>query len=361
MQVSHHGCDVTADLPYAGPTGCSEYQSTQGRAAGFRGRQLNAFVLALLAGLAAAVSIWYPFSTVSVEPVLWLRTAISAMPMVLLWVALGAMRYQLRKTPFRYRDMLSDVASRLQSLIVTLSVITLFSVEILLLSYLATATSRPLMDVYLAAGDAALGFDWVAYVGRLNEHPWMVSVLSYAYFSLKVQFLLLPAILALTARSGRLKEFAAHFGLAGGLTCLIMMAVPAAGTMDFYHPSPDLLSSFGPDASARHLEQLHALRMLKPFLIQYPEGLVTFPSFHSALAAIFVYSVRGIRYVAPPVYLLNAMLILAALPEGGHYLVDILAGFAVAAVSILTVHQIAKLETLQQTGYQEAQSSEQQA
>ncbi|WP_457155704.1 phosphatase PAP2 family protein, partial [Mesorhizobium sp. P5_C1] len=68
-----------------------------------------------------------------------------------------------------------------------------------------------------------------------------------------------------------------------------------------------------------------------------------------------------IRYVAPPVYLLNAMLILAALPEGGHYLVDILAGFAVAAVSIRTVHLIAKLEILQQTGYEDAQSSEQQA
>lgn len=279
--------------------------------------------------------------------------------MVLLWVALGAMRYQLRKTPFRHRDVLSDYAGRFQTVLVTLSLVTLFSIEILLLSYQATATSHPLMDVYLAAGDAALGFDWMAYAGRLNEHPWIAPVLSRAYFSLNIQFLLLPAILALNGRPGRLQEFAAHFGLAGCLTCLIMIAVPAAGTFDFYHPSPDLLSSFGPDASTRHLGQLHALRMLKPFLIEHPEGLVTFPSFHAALAAIFVYSVRGIRYVAPPIYLLNAILILAALPEGGHYLVDILAGFAVAAVSIQIVRLIAKAELLQQRG--SAQSSEQTA
>ncbi len=279
--------------------------------------------------------------------------------MALLWIALGAMRYQLRKTPFRHRDMLSDVAGRLQTVTVTLSLTTLFTIEIILLSYQATATSHPLMDAYLAAGDAVLGFDWAAYVGRLNEHPWIASVLSYAYFSLNIQFLLLPAILALTARSGRLQEFVAHFGLAGCLTCLIMMAVPAAGTFDFYHPSPDLLSSFGPGASTRHLEQLHALRMLKPFLIEHPEGLVTFPSFHAALAAIFVYSVRGIRYVALPVYILNAVLILAALPEGGHYLVDILAGFAVAAVSIQTVRLVARARTLQQKGYEDARPSKQ--
>jgi len=273
-------------------------------------------------------------------------------------MVLGAMRLQLRKTPFRYRDILSEVAARMQALIMAYVFITMFSIGLLIITYLATATSRPLLDSYLAAGDATLGYDWIAFVRLLNSHPTIAYWLSAAYGSLYMQVLVLPAILALTARSARLEEFTAQFGLAGCLTCLVMIAVPAAGTFDFYHPAPDLLSSFGPGASTRHLEQLHQLRMLKPFLIEHPEGLVTFPSFHTALAAIFAYSMRGIRYIALPVYALNAMLILATFPQGGHYLVDVVAGLAVAAVSIKLVGWIARTRMPRQVRSENDQSSQ---
>lgn len=337
VHLPHRACEMAAELPDARPTRRRWYRSTQDKAV-LRDR-LAVFISIMLGAVAAINLIWLPFSTVNPNLHSFLYGAI---PVVLLCATLGAMRYQLRKTPFRYRDMLNNFAVRTQALVVALGVIMMFSVGLLLFSYLASATTRPLMDEYLAAGDAAIGFDWVEYVGRLNEHPSVAYVLSAAYSSLMMQLLLLPAILALSSRLDRLSEFVAHFGLAGCLTCLVLVAVPAAGAFDFYHPSANILSSFGAGASTRHLDQLYALRTLKPFLIEHPEGLVTFPSFHSALAAIFVYSVRGIRYVAPPIYLLNAMLILAALPQGGHYLVDILAGFAVAAVSVQSVRRISR-------------------
>lgn len=306
----------------------------------FRKSRLVAFISALLAGAVVTNLIWLPFSTVNLNRSIWFDVAMT-MPMALLWVLFGTMRLQLRKTPFRYRDMVSDFAGRIQALAMALTALTLFSLVLLLVSYLATATSRPLLDNYLAAGDASLGFDWVAYVRLLNAYPSIDHVLSMAYSSLSIQLLLLPAILALTARTDRLEEFVAHYGVAGCLTCLVMMAVPAAGAFDFYRPSPDILSSFSPGASTRHLGQLHALRTLKPFLLEHAEGLVTFPSFHAALAAIFAYSTRGIRYISLPVYALNAMMILATIPEGGHYLVDVLGGLAVAAVAIQFVRWIA--------------------
>ncbi|MCA0034489.1 phosphatase PAP2 family protein [Mesorhizobium sp. B263B2A] len=307
----------------------------------FGNGRLVAFISALLAGAVVTNLIWLPFSTVYLNRSIWFDVAM-AMPMALLWVLLGTMRLQLRKTPFGYRDMLSEFAGRIQALAMALTVITLFCLVLLLVTYLAAATSRPLLDSYLAAGDASLGFDWVAYVTLLNDYPSIDHVLSMAYNSLSVQLLLLPAILALTARSDRLEEFVAHYGVAGCLMCLVTMAVPAAGAFEFYHPSPDILSSFDPGASTRHLGQLHALRTLKPFLLEHPEGLVSFPSFHSTLAVIFAYSMRGIRYISLPVYVLNAMLVLATFPEGGHYLVDVLAGLAVAAVAIQFVRWIAK-------------------
>ncbi|WP_083833244.1 phosphatase PAP2 family protein [Mesorhizobium opportunistum] len=306
----------------------------------FHKSRVLVLIVALLMGLGAVDLIWLPFSNVAVAPSFWIDTASIVVPLGVLWASLGAMRYQLRKTPFRYRGIVRELAGRTEALVGNFSVVTLFSVGLLLFSYLASATSRPLMDKYLAAGDAALHFDWVAYVGGLNNHPWIAAALSQAYFSLKIQLLLPTAILAFTGRSGRLLEYAAHFGLAGCLTCLIAMAVPAAGTLYFYHPSPDLLSAFAPGAGSRHLEQLYALRTQQPFLIEHPEGLITFPSFHSALAVIFVYSVRGIRFVALPVFLLDAMLLLATPAEGGHHLVDILAGVLIAAAAIQSVRLI---------------------
>lgn len=324
-----------------------------------RGSRLIVFNMVLIAGLAVAGFVWLPFSPVRISLVFFLAGAISVAPLALLWAVLAAMRLQLRRMRFRYRDTLSEFARRIQALVVALGSIVILSVGLLLLTYLASATRSPLMDAYLATGDAALGFKWGTYVGRLNDHPWVASALSWAYFTLKAQLFLLPAILAMTGRSTRLQEFVAFFGLSGCLTCLVMMAVPAAGAFDFYHPASDILNSFAPGASTRHLEQFHALRTLKPFLLDRPEGLVTFPSFHSALAAIFVYSARGIRYVAALVYLLNAMLILATPAEGGHYLVDILAGFAVAAVSIYTVGWIARAGAPKQTGYGKGKSQPQ--
>ncbi len=264
--------DIPFDLP-AKPTGRRIREWAGNGLADFGSGWLVAFMSALLIAIAVVDLIWLPYSTVNPNESLLIETAIANAPWALLWVVLGAMRLQLRKTPFRYRNILSEVAARMQALIMAYVFITMFSIGLLLTTYLATATSRPLLDSYLAASDATLGFDWIAFVRLLNSHPTIAYWLSTAYNSLYLQLLVLPAILALTGRSARLEEFTAQFGLAGCLTCLVMIAVPAAGTFDFYRPAPDLLSSFGPGASTRHLEQLHQLRMLKPFLIEHPEGL----------------------------------------------------------------------------------------
>ena len=334
MHGSHPGCEMPADLPRAR----SAQWWGSNPATDLRNRRLVIFSGVALLALMAATLFWLPFSTVDSNGNL--GEAAILLPSVFLLAVLEAIRWRLRKAPFRHREVWRDFARRIQVLVVALSSILFFSTWLLLFSYMATATTQPLMDMYLASGDAALGFNWTAYVGWLDSHYLIASILSKAYFSLSFQLPLLPAMLALIARPDRVAEMIAQFELAGCLTCLIMLVVPAAGAFDFYHPSPDLLSSFGAGASTRHLEQLHALRTLKPFLIEHPEGLVTFPSFHAALAVIFAYSVRGIRFVAVPVYLLNALLILATPAEGSHYLVDVLAGVLVAVAAIQTVRWI---------------------
>ena len=70
------------------------------------------------------------------------------------------------------------------------------------------------------------------------------------------------------------------------------------------------------------------------------EGIVRFPSFHTALAVIFTYAHRGIRWSFPPVAALNGVMLRSIPSEGGHYLVDMIAGGAVALVAIGLVRAV---------------------
>lgn len=62
-------------------------------------------------------------------------------------------------------------------------------------------------------------------------------------------------------------------------------------------------------------------------------GLITFPSFHVAAAVLIAYAARGtpLAFLA---LVLNLVMAVSALSEGGHYLVDVLAGAAVAGLAI---------------------------
>jgi membrane-associated phospholipid phosphatase len=63
-------------------------------------------------------------------------------------------------------------------------------------------------------------------------------------------------------------------------------------------------------------------------------GIISFPSMHAAVAIIVPYTVRWSRWMFWPIAALNAVMLASAVPSGNHYLVDIIAGVAVAVVAI---------------------------
>ena len=64
------------------------------------------------------------------------------------------------------------------------------------------------------------------------------------------------------------------------------------------------------------------------------EGLITFPSFHTALAVVTAWAFWGTRYIAGPTLVLNLTVIASTVPVGGHYFVDVFAGAAIAGARI---------------------------
>ena len=64
------------------------------------------------------------------------------------------------------------------------------------------------------------------------------------------------------------------------------------------------------------------------------KGLIGFPSFHAAMAMMVVWYARELSTVRWFALALNIVVLVATPIQGGHHIVDVLAGFGVAAIGV---------------------------
>jgi hypothetical protein len=209
------------------------------------------------------------------------------------------------------------------------SLTTLATLLFAILSYLCLASSGPLIDDRLMAADRALGFDWMAGYRFLTEHDPITTVLGLAYNSLVYQGLYFCVLLALMGRVRRMRQmFWLVLGM-GAITSLGVLLFPALGPFKMLHAGPR--HSFVPE-----MEYLRSGQPLNITLSQMT-GVVSFPSFHTAMALAYVWGFRGTGAVFWGVAALN-LAMLAAIPWfGGHYLMDMIGGAVTMAVSLAMV------------------------
>jgi membrane-associated phospholipid phosphatase len=172
----------------------------------------------------------------------------------------------------------------------------------------------------------------------------IAAILRTAYHSAGPQLLALYLFLSFACWWERFAEFLAVLAISSLLTGLGVTFVPAEGAYAFYAPPPEIFASFSPKAGMWHHDVLMSLRTSPAPVLEFAkaEGLVTFPSFHTTLAIITTYAVRGVRYVFIPVCVLNAIVIVATLPEGGHHLIDLFAGALIAVVAIAVARRVSR-------------------
>jgi membrane-associated phospholipid phosphatase len=197
----------------------------------------------------------------------------------------------------------------------------------IVLIYLSVTSAFPLADSYLAAGDAAIGFDWLLIFNWVQEHPWVDLVLTLSYASIGPQACILPVILSIIDRLDRMREFLWLFAVTLLIVTPIAWLLPAESAWVHFGVTDRI--------NAYHLADFTALRagQMKEIIMAKVDGLVTFPSFHAALGLILIYVSRGIRILFPILLVLNVLMIASTPVEGGHYLVDILAGLAIVPVA----------------------------
>ena len=195
--------------------------------------------------------------------------------------------------------------------------------------YVALAFNRPLIDWWLAACDAAMGVNIVALTAWTARHPLITMLLFRCYGTLVVQFVLPLAALGFSARDqSAFWEFTFNFFLCSMAIIVIVMFFPAACPMTYYGFRPLL-------GQAQVAQQIAAVRNGTLTVIDFHEldGLISFPSFHTAGALMVTWAFRRKPWVLWPLVVVNTGLIAATFMLGAHYFVDIVAGAALFALS----------------------------
>jgi hypothetical protein len=201
------------------------------------------------------------------------------------------------------------------------------------LSYLCLASSGALVDGSLQAYDCALGFDWMTGYRFLLAHPRIVTVLMFAYNSMVYQGLYFGVLFALMGKKTNLREMFWLVMAMGLFTSLGVLLFPALGPFKQYATAP--AGSFLPEMD--RIKSGHDLN----FALDKLTGVVSFPSFHTAMALAYIWGFRNTSAIGWGIALLN-LLMLCAIPWfGGHYLSDMIAGASVMLVS-LTLVKIAR-------------------
>ncbi len=217
-----------------------------------------------------------------------------------------------------------------------------------LMSY-AAAVPLPFQDTNLLAIDTALGIDRQVYIEFFSRRPWLHNAVTLAYFTLMPQFVVVPLLLFFLKQTHRLQLFIFAAGVGLFATVLISIFTPSITTIYL-----DLGLPVGapiPDTRYTPLPTLNALRSGLPYWIDLSaaEGLISFPSFHTVGASLFVWALASVPYVRWVVAVLNAGLIAAAPFIGAHYFVDIAGGAVVAVAAIAAARTLSRASSREAT------------
>jgi membrane-associated phospholipid phosphatase len=214
----------------------------------------------------------------------------------------------------------------------SVAIFLLLPAPLAVLSYACAAfgANLPLMDATLARIDAALGFDWLGAVAWFNGHPTLVWLLGHAYHGTIVPLIYVFVLLNVLGRRDRLVEYAVLLIGSCILANILSGLVPAIGAYAHFQPGQALRNAISADAGIWHLAHFEALRggSFTLFSLTATEGLVTFPSFHTAAALCVPLALRGLGALTGLAWAVAAAIIISTIPIGGHHLIDVIAGAA---------------------------------
>jgi PAP2 superfamily len=211
-------------------------------------------------------------------------------------------------------------------------------------SYLGAMGNRPLWDGFFAAADRQVGFDFLAHLGFVAANPAVATVLDYCYGSSIHQVGLTAVLLALCGHTQRLQTFLLLFAVTAATVIALATIMPTMGTYAYYNVPDTLLPAFRYQRSGwDQVAHLTALRdgSMRAIPLHDLHGIISFPSFHTALAVLTCWALFPLRLLRAPVLLVNAILIIGTPTLGSHYVSDVFGGTAITIAAIWLVRTLA--------------------
>jgi len=213
----------------------------------------------------------------------------------------------------------------------------------LMLTYVASTVPMPYRDFELNAIDRWLGFERKVYLDFQARNDGLRVVLGFAYDSLLPQGILILIVTAAVRRIDRLQGYVIAFAIAVAATAVIAIFVPAANAAIYVDKMPTDVSTW-PGGQHSYFPTLEGLRAgtLRTVSFHAMDGLISFPSFHTANAILIVWTLWPIRFLRFVLLPLNLLLIASTPLCGAHYIIDIIGGAAVAFAAILLTSCLAR-------------------
>jgi membrane-associated phospholipid phosphatase len=185
-------------------------------------------------------------------------------------------------------------------------------------TYLFATTGMPFRDAELRTADAAFGFSWTTWHSWVRAHRGVHLVLAAIYpWHLAETAVTVLALAHYSER--RVAAFMRAFALAFLVSLVGLVFVPALGNI--------------PEARSVPVRWALQLGDFNSFDIFQTTGLISMPSFHAVLAVLVPIACWPFRRLRGWIVAMNVLMLVATVSEGGHYLVDVLAGAVVALVT----------------------------
>ena len=258
------------------------------------------------------------------------------------YAMLGLLAFGLTAAGLFYARVRAD--EHLSAMLFGAAFLIAFSASFSLFNYLLLTVAGSRIDAALAGVDRAMGVDWPAMMAVAADHPFANKLLEIAYNSVLPQIVVLIVILAGLRRSVEIYRFSLALAVGAAITVCVWTAFPSFGAFSVYELPASVSSRLSVALDGHYAHDLVSLLANGPGMISPHEikGLIGFPSFHAVLALLvawYAWPLAGWRW---PALGLNAVVLLGTPIQGGHHVVDVMAGFAVAAASVAVASSLAR-------------------
>ena len=206
-------------------------------------------------------------------------------------------------------------------------------------TYVLAATNLPLWDSTFAAADHLFGLDHVALRDFAGSNEFLSNVLVFAYVNTATPLLVVVVLLIARGDIERLANTVSILAISVTATLVLFTIFPAIGAYPYFGMTVEHAPFLAKAPTNSWYAHYAALRdgSMRAFPRDDWKAIVDFPSFHAIYTLIGLYAVAHIRLLAIIYMAFSAVVLVSTLPIGGHYFVDVIAGFIIWAVAIRIV------------------------